>query len=264
MSLTIGNAYKNEALQLKGQVFFGLWNPDGTVGALRPVGNTLNLEISDPKIEEISVQSTMRDDYGAKIANIIIGTTRTLGFKLTDFSPENLRAALFGEITAVTQVSGSVTGETVAAAKGACVKLAKKNILSDPAPVVVDATDPLIVMEEGVDYLVEWQGGMLMALAGSASITEGQELLVNYSYGARTGTRVEAGRVDKFEVRLVLLGINLATQERVELNIPKLALKPKGGISMIDKKFADLGFEGEMITIGGEAAFSLETVVDGV
>lgn len=121
-------------------------------------------------------------------------------FGTTDVSPFRLYYEVFSGDTGY---AGTATSETVVADLSDWVQMASKRIT--PGTVVVTNAAVGVTYVEGSDYVIDYAGGRLMALA---TITNGQSLRATYNYTAiRKG---EMQPIERAELQLVYKTVDAA------------------------------------------------------
>lgn len=170
--------------------------PYNTAGSARELGSMsqLQLQYDEQQLEQVN--------YGREggLANAV-SRIRKIGFNATfqSISKENLALCLRGSTSAV--VSGSVTDEEHVAYLGGLIRTAHPS----PTSVVVTDNPMTETYVEGEDYKVTGAG--IVPLPGG-DISEEQDLLISYSYGAYD--IVEALTSSQQEFTLFFDGLNEA------------------------------------------------------
>jgi len=95
------------------------------------------------------------------------------------------------------------------------------------------------------DYEIDYNFGTLKALL-SGDIPDAQALLVDFSYNAYIGYKVQANTLTKIDCLLRLKGKNLKSGKYCMIVVYKCALKPTGAIDWITEDFSKLEFTGDI------------------
>jgi hypothetical protein len=204
-------------------------------GGLIEVGNVSKLDIGTE--EEIKELRDYRSPGGGVINEVRRITGVTLAMTLHDLSPENLAMALYGTTEAVG--AGTVTDEVVTAKLGALVRLAHTGISS---VTVTNNTDTTTYVE-GTDYEVRPAGLWILA---SGSISDGESLKVDYSYGKQDVVQALDGAQGTYE--LVFEGLNEARSGKpVIVDVWRARFGAAKTISFIGDDYAGLDVEGKAL-----------------
>jgi hypothetical protein len=234
-------------LTMKGNVYLERYvNGVLTGGMIGPL-NASMVEYDPGKSDSIERQSYRKNDYGQLLDGVVVPGIPTLAIKLDDADAEVLALPMRGSVTAVTEVSGTVTGETATAFKGRSIKLARSGVSS----LVVTNSAGSTTYVLGTDYTADLTSGVVMILEAGA-ITDGLAIKFNYSYAARNGKRIAASALSDLTFKVFLDGVNMATQKACQLTAGKVQFMPKDALNLIDaKKFVDFTLVGNVITMPG-------------
>lgn len=102
------------------------------------------------------------------------------------------------------------------------------------------------------DYLLDATAGMIKAVA-SGDINDGDEIQVNYSYGALTGKKIVAGTETEIQAQIRLDGVNLDNQKRVDIVVWEGKLTTNGDIDPMSEDFVVTGLKGTLVTPTGKS-----------
>jgi len=116
----------------------------------------------------------------------------------------------FENYAAESGATGSVTDEVVTAALNTWVNLANAHL--DPGSVVLTNSGATVTYTEGTDYVVDYLGGRLMAIA---TITNGQSLKIDYTYQA----------MRRGEMAAIKRGKNQLTSKSLTIAADRLAVE---------------------------------------
>ncbi|MBF0424821.1 MAG: hypothetical protein HQL66_03260 [Magnetococcales bacterium] len=111
----------------------------------------------------------------------------------------------------------------------------------------------VITLTPTIDYVVEYQSGMVMPTIGGAA-TLGDNLTVTYDHHAVSGNRVSGGLKRSIYCRVRLRGVNLANQEPIEVYIPYTSLYPNGAVEFMSENYATFDLKGSPTLATGESA----------
>lgn len=221
---------ENVLFSLQGYFRTGKLLPDGSIGALRWVGNvpeaTLQLAVETAsKNESFSGQRQ-------QIGELDTSTTGTLNMTLDYWSSANLAEAFRATIQDIT--AGSVTGETfpTGLVAGDLVRLdhpfASSLVLTDSAttPVTVD-TD---------DYALDGHSGGVVRIIDPTGYTQPFEAA--YSYAAAKNVVLFSKPSE--HVFLQFDGINTETGEPVLIDLWKIKFRPVQSLGLINAEYGNL------------------------
>lgn len=218
---------------------------------LREVGASAGLtEIGNCTALNFAVQEETKElrDYTSTGGGVLNEVRRITGVEISltmaEYSPDNLARALYG--TTAAEVAGSVTAEVVTAYKGALARLAYPN----PTSVVVkDETDTTTYVA-GTDYEVR-PGGIFVLSGGS--ITDGETLHVDYSYGALDVIQALASSAKEWE--LVFEGLNEARSGKpVIVDVWRCRFGAAANLAFIGDDFAALELTGKVLKDSSKTA----------
>ena len=108
------------------------------------------------------------------------------------------------------------------------------------------------------DYQVVDADLGLIKIIGS-TITDGQPLKIDYSYGSMTCNKVAGGTNSSIIVRILFDGVNQADQSKAVVNVFEGVLSPTSGVDFLADDFAKLELAGiANVPTGGTAAYEVE------
>lgn len=102
------------------------------------------------------------------------------------------------------------------------------------------------------DYTLDTTAGMLKAVS-TGDINDGDEIQVNYSYGALTGKKIVAGTETEIQAQIRLDGVNLDNQKRVDIVVWEGKLTTNGDIDPMSEDFVVTGLKGTLVTPTGKS-----------
>jgi len=219
----------------RGKVYFNRFDSNGDPTGWLHLGNTpgFSLNIETETLEHYSSVS------GIRVKDKEIVLEQNIGFSITleEFSKENLALAFFGSEEAASQNSGTVTDEAITAVHDRYVELQYRKISN----VVVTNDVGDVTYNEGTDYLVDYEEGMILAKS-SGNITDGQALKVDYDYGAFTAYKINAMQVSQVKGSLKFVG-KPASGPPIILTVWKCQIRPSGEIGLISDEWASFTLE---------------------
>lgn len=209
--------------------------------------------------------SRMRDTFGQALDSITLPAPWTLTFTTDNISRDILRGLFLGLDEDITVASGTATGEVVVARHDKFVPLANQNILASPAPTVT-ASGGTPAYTEGTDYEIDLRNGQIRAFSTGA-IADASDMEVGYSFGGKTGFRINAAKVESLQVAMLLDGRSLRPEDSgkiIRWLAPKVTIRPAGGNDLKGDDWFSPQFSGTLITpVGSSAPFFYEEYTPG-
>jgi hypothetical protein len=200
-----------------------------------------------PDVDTKEKVSKGRSTYGQIIETVNINKPTKFKIKFSSVDKSTLAYGLLAIESAVTQGAATVTNEAVVAKLGDWVRLAKKSIVAT----TVNVTDGAATRVEGVDYKINYDLGMIQALAGGA-IANNAALQVDYTHAALTEAVLAGSKVNEIRVRFILDGKNLVDEKPVELEVYEAVISAKTAMDFLNSDFAEVELEGTMKTPSGK------------
>ena len=200
-----------------------------------------------PNVELKEQVSKGRSTYGQVIETVPIAQPSDLTIDLAEVNKESLAIALLGTTAALSQSSGTLTGEAIVAKLDKWVPLSKAALTGSQT---VAHTTGTPVYVEGVDYIVNEQLGWIKALTGGA-ITEGQSVEVTTTYAAITGTEIKGSTQTQLRVRFKLDGKNYADDLPCIVTIHEAVIAANSAFDFLSDDFATVTMPGRMKTPTG-------------
>jgi hypothetical protein len=203
------------------------------------VGNVEKLDLS---VEEDTKKLMDKTAQGGGVRNRVSTITGvTVDMTWTDFYPDNLAIAVFGN--AATVAAGTVTDEPHTAFTGGLIRLAHINATS----VVVKSGDGATTYVVGSDYTLSAAGIVPLSAADGGAIPDDSPVKVSYSHPAQSV--VEAITESGAELEVTFDGMNEAQSGKpVVVDIHRLRMSPGKGLSLIGSDFAKLEMKGEALS----------------
>jgi len=200
-----------------------------------------------------------RDTYGQVIASVAINKPAEISVVLTQVDRKALAIAFLGEDTAHGVTASSAVDEAITARHGKGVFLAKRNVSS---VVVTDATG-VTTYVLNTDYTLDTRLGMITALSTGA-ITDGQSLLVDYSYAAESGYKIQGATKPLVKMGLFLDGKNMVDGASCYVSIWETQVAPESAVDFLADDWAEITLKGTMVTPTGKSEPFTVTMLDAV
>ena len=223
---------------------------NGVFLGIEKVPGVANFEFTpETNIKEQTTKD--KGQYGQVIASVPLPGKQNLKITISQVTGRVLAFALLGTLSAHSVGGGSVTDENLTSNLGRFVPLANKNITA--ASVVVTSNPAGTTYVEGTDYAVNYSLGLIEFLS-TGSIPDATSVLIDYSHGAISGNKIEAGT--KYEVRGAwkLDGRNLATGKALQVEIDEAVLVTDGSVDLMTDEFVNVTLTGHMVTQTGKTS----------
>lgn len=207
-----------------------------------------------PNVELKEMSSKGRTTYGQVIESVALQQPAEFTVELPEVNKESLGIALLGTNTALSQASGTVVDEVVAAKLDAWVQLSKQSV----SAVVVTNSAASTTYVEGTDYEVNTRLGWIKAITGGA-ITDAQSLKVDFSYAAISGTKISGATNAQIRAKFKLDGINYADNLPCIVEIYEGIVAADAAFDFLSNDFATVSLPGKMKTpVGKSEPFVVE------
>lgn len=206
--------------------------------------NLPSLELTKPDPEVVNRISYMRSTYGQALDSYSRPKPDEITFTTDETAPDILSMAMLGTPASYAQSAGTDQVIAITASLDKWVALGKNNI----------SALSIAGLTVGDDYEVNLEAGLVKILTGNAgTIDDGDPVNVTASYPARTGSKIVAGTAPVLQLAILGTGINLFTNEQVEIEIPQANVSPNGALSFVSSDPVVLSFKGTLVTPSGAA-----------
>ena len=223
----------------RGEIHFSRFKPGTQIPeGYRYIGNTpeVNLTIEEEKLDHFSSDRGIREKDDA----ISLEVNRSGSLITDNIAPENIALFFFGEATVIATTGSTVTDELVeGVVPGLGYQLGQTeqnpvgarglDMTSGNAPVVKDAGVGATTFDEGDDYTVDADTGMLTIVEGGA-ITAGTDLEVTYKTLTSTQTQVISGS-SSVEGSMRYIAHN-PKGEQFDYTFPWVTISPNGDFAL--------------------------------
>lgn len=234
----------------RGELFFGQFAP----GTQNPRGELFLGNC--PELSFTAEQETL-DHYSStrgvriKDESVLLQLDYSGSFVTDNISPENLAMFFLGESLTSTTTSTPVTGEALnGVEKGRTYQLGT----SSTAPAGVRKVSSVVVKKGATtlvlntDYSLDAALGRVTILAGSVTVSNGDDLTVDYTIDASTRDRV-ISKSSTIEGSLRFIASNPAGKN-IDYFMPWVKITPNGDFSIIGDEWQQLGFSLEILKKG--------------
>jgi hypothetical protein len=175
-------------------------------------------------------------------------TRQTVNLKITgdEYSIDNIRRSLLGSVELVEAVGAAVAAEAVTSAAGAVLgryyQLANRNITA-----LTDVKQGVTALVLGTDYtLFDAVRGIIYLLPTSVTITPGDQITADYTYGTYTYNAIAVGTVGTVDGVVLFVG-NPVKGPTYEGTWWHASFTPSGQLGFIADDFGNWTLEGMVI-----------------
>lgn len=241
--------FVDKGLLLAGDVYIAEVLSAGVYGpAIGPI-NVTKLEFTPPTTEEKNRISNKKANFGQALDSVQVAKDPAKLAITWDTATKNLLAdAVGGKSSDYSKEVITFTDVAVTLSVDGYIELPNQNI--DTANWSVKKTSDSSVLVEGTDYEVNRDMGLIKALTSGAAIA----VKVSGKTKSVTGTRI-AGATEITKPRRVLVdGVNLATNEKVRVTAHQVTFSATGATDLMSGEFIEGELEGTLVTPSGKDA----------
>lgn len=242
--------FVDTGLLLAGDVYISEIKSAGVYGpAMGPI-NVSQLQLTPPTTEEKSRASNKKESFGQTLDAVQVPKDPAkVSIKWDTASKTLLADAVAGTSESFSLTSQTVTDEAVTLSEEGYVELKHQNLDAEGLAVkkASDSTTPLV---EGTDYEVKHDLGLIMALTTDAAVA----VKVSYKTKAVSGTKVSGATEITKPRRILVDGVNLATNDRVRVVVEHGVFTAKGATDLMKGDFVEGELEGTLVTPAGKKA----------
>ena len=220
----------------------------------RYMGNTteFGINIESDKLDHFSSDRGIRE----KDRSVILELRRQGTFTTDNMATENLAMFLLGDVSTVTQTSAPVTGEAVNdVIKGRYYQLGVSG--SNPqgvrgvSAVTVKKGASTLVLD--TDYSLDATLGRIRILEGSVTVSNGDDLTVDYTRAANSRSRITTGASAEIKGALRYIAYNPEGENR-DVYIPYALITPNGDLAMKGEEWQQASFNIEIQKLDNNTA----------
>jgi hypothetical protein len=220
---------------------------------LKLIGNATKFEIKENSEKKERV-SKDRANYGSALNTVFIKKPAEVNITLDDLDKDNLALVFLGDSSVVTVAGSTVADEVVTAYQGKIFKTAHRKISA--VTLTNSAGSTTYVLD--TDYQIVDANLGLIKIIGS-TITDGQSLKIDYTYGGMTSNKVAGGTNSNVIVKILFDGVNQADQSKAVVNVFEAVLSPTSGVDFLSDDFTSIELAGAAnVPTGGTAAYEVE------
>lgn len=226
----------------------------GVFKGFKYIGNATKFEIKENSEKKERV-SKDRSNYGSALNTVYVKKPAEVNVTLDDLDKDNLALVFLGD-TSSPSVSGStVTDEAVTGYHDRSFATAQRNI---SAITLTNNTGATTYVQDTDYEIVDASLGLIKILSTGA-ITDGQALLIDYTYGNTTSNKVAGGTNSNIIVKILFDGLNQADQQKAIVNVFEAVLSPTTGVDFLADDFTTIELAGAAnVPTGGTEAYTVE------
>jgi len=220
----------------QGPLFIAQRDANGLPAGLMFVGDLGEANLT-PNVDTSEVRENVTGQrlIGSSIRNSL---EYSLSINMRSVKPEHLAQALQGSNTA--KAAGSVTDETH---KGYSDKFTPLKYSKVSSVVVTDSTGVTTYVAD-TDYVLHADEGLIEVLS-AGSITDGEDLLIDYDYADQHHIAADPGNLEYY---LVFAGLNRANNDKqTRCEMYRVKLDP-GVLGLIQEQQAEMTITGRLLT----------------
>jgi hypothetical protein len=210
-----------------------------------------------PNSEKLEKTSRGKNTYGQVRATVFKPSAPEFMVTLGQANRENLPLALMGTSSDINVAGGTLTAAEVTVTNlGGWIELPWANIKSAGLSITNEAGAVTYVRD--TDYIINLEMGWLKIIA-ETGIALNAVLKVTGTYGAITGTKINASTVNQIRARFILDGKNLVDGSPVKATARQVALSSDTEFDMLGENFAEIPLTGSVETpVGYATGFEVE------
>lgn len=238
--------YRNRGIRLAGTILMA--DIDGSDlpvdGSFLEWGNSETFNIS-PQSDEVTIISNLKDTFGQALETMRDPKPTQFSFDINTFNPETFAEVNLGTVTERSTAGSTVTAEGHVAHLG-------KWIMADfaesmTAMVVTDTATGLTEYILGTDY--EFNNDVGIRPLSSGSISEDEELDLDYTYETETGYKI-AGATDQELTKYIFIdGFERIEGKDCKVKCYKAKFSPTTDIPLLNPgEPAKVSFSGTLVT----------------
>ena len=241
--------FVDTGLLLAGDVYISEILSAGVYGPASGPINVSQLQLTPPTTEEKSRASNKKESFGQTLDAVQVPKDPAkVSIKWDTASKALLADAVAGKAESFTTESKTVTDEAVTLSANGYLELANQNL--DTLGWSVKKSSDSTPLVEGTDYEVKRDLGLIMALTEAAAVA----VKVSYKTKVVSGTKVSGATEITKPRRILVDGVNLATNERVRVVIEHGVFTAKGATDLMKGDFIEGELEGTLVTPAGKTA----------
>ena len=154
---------------------------------------------------------------------------------------------MLGTVAAVSQTAGTLTDENVTiAALDTWYPLSKAYFTTITAKDASNAS-----LNEGTDFIVDKQMGLIKVLTGTSLVTPGETIKVSGSYQSASGSEIKAMTNAQLRAKFVLVGKNFADDLPYRVTVHEAIIAADSAFDFLQDDFATISLPGRMKTPAG-------------
>lgn len=241
--------FVDSGLLLAGDVYISDILSAGNYGpAIGPI-NVSECQATPPTTEEKNRTSNKKSSFGQTLDSVQVPKDPAkLSIKWDTATKSLLADAVAGKSTAYAPAVATFTDIAVTLSEEGYVELPNQNI--DTATWSVTPAAGGTALAEGTDYEVNRDMGLIKALKPTAAIA----VEITGKTKAVTGTRITGATEITKSRRVLIDGINLATNQKVRVIFHQVTFTAKGATDLMKGDFVEGQLEGTLVTPAGKDA----------
>lgn len=201
-----------------------------------------------PNVDVKELTSKGKSDYGQTLESVSVQKPADFTLELNEVNKESMTIALLGTAASSTQASGSLVDQAVTIKKDRWVAIGKENLI---APIIVKHTSSTPVYVEGVDYVLNYDLGMIKVLTDSV-IVDAASLKVSGPYGAISSTKISGATNTDIRAKILFDGKNQADGLLCKVTVWEAIIAADAAFDFLSDNFNTVNLPGKMKTPAGK------------
>ncbi len=243
--------HDSAGLYLVGDLYLNPLDDDGNqTGLLGPL-NAQTVAVTRPEPDAKERISKMKETEGQLLDGMYQGKPSEIDIIIDDVPGEIMAMVFSGNVTDVSEGSGSVTDEAVSLIPGRWTRLAHRN-LATSGIVLATVAAPSTPLTPDVDYEINHAMGMVKAIEGGA-ISATTPGLIDYTYAAVTGVRANSEQRSFVKAQVLVDGKNKTNGKQAVFEAYEAALYNKSKVDFVAGTYVNANLAGKMRTPSGKS-----------
>jgi hypothetical protein len=221
-----------------GEIWFNRFDATGAKTQWRHLGDVSKFEVT-PNVTTAEKYGSMNGARGL-MAQAITQTGAEGSMTLSEFDADNLALGFLGATTVSgLQTAGTATDTAITGTvkKGYALDTGKKKIV---VTAVKKGASTLVL---GTDYSVDSDSGLITALAGGVTLSDGDTITWTGTYPNITTPLVKALSNAIIKGQLRFRSASDATGPRMVVDIWKASIQPDGALGFLGTEFGEIGLK---------------------
>jgi hypothetical protein len=243
--------HESAGLYLSGDLYLNPLDDDGNpTGLIGPL-NAQTVAVTRPEPDAKERISRMKNTDGQLLDGLYQGKPSEIDMIIDDVPGEIMAMVFSGNVTDVSEGSGTVSDEPVSLIPGRWTRLAHRNLATSGIS-LAKASAPSTPLAVGADYEINHAMGMVKAIDGGA-ISATTACLIDYSHAAVTGVRANSEQRSFVKCQVLVDGKNKVNGKQAVFEAYEAALYNKSKVDFVAGEYVTANLAGKMRTPSGKS-----------